>query len=192
MVCIESRFVPCPAVTAGQAQRTRPSGPRIRHGRGHRTDDRIGIAIRKACDGNGLPMPLVAVEVTSHRLPLDGGRGCRHRARRSGHGAPVPLPDVELRPFRPHVELTLCLIYLRNCPRSRLALRFAEGLRAQFLSAARSRGARIESIRASGSEAGVQESERRAHGRRPTSAGIRSVAPGSAASANLNRRTPIR
>jgi len=48
-----------------------------------------------------------------------------------------PLPDVAFRPFRPHIELSLCLIYPRDRPRSRLALRFAEGLRAQFAPAER-------------------------------------------------------
>lgn len=99
---------------------------------------RIGIAIKEVYGAHGLPMPSVAVEVTSPQA------ACLMVAEGVGIGLvdlatvlQYPLPDVEFRPFRPHIELSLCLIFPKDRPRSRLALRFAEGLRAQFLSGAR-------------------------------------------------------
>lgn len=103
---------------------------------------RIGIAIKDAYGALGLPTPEIAVEVNSPQA------ACLMAAEGVGVGlvdlAAVEqcfVPDVEFRPFRPIVELTLCLIFPGNRPRSRVAQRFAEGLRAQFLRATRPNGA---------------------------------------------------
>lgn len=101
---------------------------------------RIGIAIRDVYSAHGLQMPSAAVEVTSAQaaclLVAEGvGIGLMDHATVLQY----PLPDVVFRPFRPRIELSLCLIFPRNRPRSRTATRFAEGLRAQFLSGARRR-----------------------------------------------------
>lgn len=96
---------------------------------------RIGTAIQEIYDANGLSMPEVAVELNSSQAV------CLMVAEGVGIGLvdlatvlQYPLPDVVFCPFRPHIELSLCLIYPRDRPRSRLAVRLAEGLRAQFLS----------------------------------------------------------
>ena len=100
---------------------------------------RIGMAIREAYDANGLTMFDVAVEVTSAQaacLMVAEGVGIGLVDLATVHQ--YPLPDVEFRPFHPRVELGMCLIFPRDRPRSRVAQRFAEGLRAQFLAGSRS------------------------------------------------------
>jgi len=94
---------------------------------------RIGKAIQAAYGAHGLSMPNVAVEVNSSQA------ACLMVAKGVGIGLvdlatvhQYPLPDVEFRPFRPHIELSLCLIFPKDRPRSRLALKFAQGLREQF------------------------------------------------------------
>lgn len=95
---------------------------------------RIGGAIREAYAVHGIEMPEAAVEVTSAQavclLVAEGvGAGLVDLATVRQY----PLPDVEFRAFRPRIELGLCLIFPRDRPRSRLAQRFADGLRDQFL-----------------------------------------------------------
>lgn len=101
---------------------------------------RIGIAIQDVYGAHGLQMPSAAVEVTSAQA------ACLIVAEGVGIGLvdqatvlQYPLPDVEFRPFWPRIVLSLCLIFPRDRPRSRLAVRFAEGLRGQFLAGARRR-----------------------------------------------------
>lgn len=115
---------------------------------------RIGMAMREVYGAHGLPMPVVAVEVNSSQA------ACLMAAEGVGIGLvdiatvlQYPLPDVEFRPFRPHIELSLCLIYPRDRPRSRLAVRLAEGLRAQFLTASPGSARRVHRGRASAAAA---------------------------------------
>ena len=99
---------------------------------------RIGIAIKEAYGAHGLPMPVVAIEVNSPQaacLMVAEGVGIGLVDLATVHQ--YPLPDVVFRPLRPHIELRLCLIFPKDRPRSRLAMRFAEGLRAQFVASGR-------------------------------------------------------
>ncbi|ALM83551.1 LysR family transcriptional regulator [Bordetella sp. N] len=95
---------------------------------------RTGMAIQAAFGARGLAMPSVAVEVNSSQA------ACLMVAKGVGIGLvdlatvhQYALPDVVFRPFWPLVELNLCLIFPKDRPRSRLAVRFAKGLREQFL-----------------------------------------------------------
>lgn len=95
---------------------------------------RTGMAIQQTYGAHGLDSPVVAVEVNSSQaacLMVAEGVGIGLVDLATVHQ--YPLPDVVFRKFRPLVELSLCLIFPRDRPRSRLAMRFAEGLRAQFL-----------------------------------------------------------
>lgn len=90
---------------------------------------RIGLAVKRACTAKGQQMPFVTIEVTSPQA------ACLMVAEGGGVGLvdlaavhQYPLPDIEFRPFRPHTELNLCLIFPKGRTRSRLASRFAEGL----------------------------------------------------------------
>lgn len=100
---------------------------------------RIGAAIKETYSSHGLSMPIISVEVNSPQA------ACLMVAKGVGVGLvdlatvhQYPLPDVEFRPFEPHIKLSLCLIFPKDRPRSRLALRFAEDLRALFLTGVRS------------------------------------------------------
>ncbi len=98
---------------------------------------RIGAAIREVYKKLGQPAPDVAVEVTSAQaacLMVAEGVGVGLVDLATVHQ--YPLPDVEFRPFRPHVELKLCLIYAKDRPRSRLSTQFANNLRTQFAAGA--------------------------------------------------------
>lgn len=95
---------------------------------------RTGMAIHAVYGEHGITPPQVAVEVNSSQA------ACLMVAKGVGVGlvdlATVhqhPLPDVSFRPFIPHIQLSLCMIFPKDRPRSRLASRFAQGLRAQFL-----------------------------------------------------------
>ncbi|KDD53010.1 LysR substrate-binding domain protein [Bordetella bronchiseptica OSU553] len=94
---------------------------------------RIGVAVKQACEAQGLPAPEVSVEVNSSLA------ACLMAAEHVGIGLvdlaavnQFALPDVVFRPFRPRVELRLCLIYPKDRPRSRATLRLAAALRELF------------------------------------------------------------
>lgn len=94
---------------------------------------RIGLALALAFEAHRLPMPPTSVEVNSPQsaclmVAEGGGVGLVDLATVHQYA----LDDVVFKPFRPHVELSMCLIFPRDRPRSRLALRFAESLRAQL------------------------------------------------------------
>ena len=94
---------------------------------------RVGRAIRDAYDAQGLSPPPVAIEVNSVQA------ACLMVAEGVGIGLvdlatvqQYSLPDVEFRPFLPHIELSMCLVYPRDRPRSRLTQHFAACMRAQW------------------------------------------------------------
>lgn len=94
---------------------------------------RIAMAIKDVYGARGLQTPDAAVEVTSAQaacLMVAEGVGIGLVDLATVHQ--YPLPDVEFKPFRPHVELNLCLIFPKARPRSRLAIAFARILRTQF------------------------------------------------------------
>ncbi len=98
---------------------------------------RIGKAIKETYGAHGLSMPAIAVEVNSSQtacLMVAEGIGIGLVDLATVHQ--YPLDDVEFRPFKPHIELRLCLIFPKDRPRSRLARRLSAGLQAQFNSSA--------------------------------------------------------
>ena len=90
---------------------------------------RIGISVKDACDAQGLPTPSVSIEVNSslaaYQMAAEGvGVGLVDRATVNQYA----IPGVVIRPFRPAAKLATCLLFPKNRPRSRVAIRFAEGL----------------------------------------------------------------
>jgi DNA-binding transcriptional LysR family regulator len=95
---------------------------------------RIGIAIREAYAAIGESLPAIAVEVTSAQaaclLVAEGmDAGLVDLATALQH----PLADVIFRPFSPSIELSLCIIYPKDRPRSRMSIRFTEAVRANLM-----------------------------------------------------------
>lgn len=91
---------------------------------------RIGVAVKEACELHTLPTPEVTIEVNSSLaaclMAAEGvGVGLVDRATANQY-APS---NVVFRPFRPLVELQLCLIFPKSRPKSRATLRFADALR---------------------------------------------------------------
>lgn len=88
---------------------------------------RTGTAIIEACNGQ---LPRIALEVNSSQT------ACLMVAAGIGVGlvdlatvTHYPLKDVIFRPFRPRVDLIMCLIFPKNRPRPRLATQLAMELR---------------------------------------------------------------
>jgi len=92
---------------------------------------RIGIAVKEACQARNMMPPDISVEVNS------SWAACLMVAENVGVGLVdlatanrYALPDVVYRPFKPAVVLQLCLIFPKDRPRSRAAIRFVAALRA--------------------------------------------------------------
>lgn len=99
---------------------------------------RINAAINITNVLHGIEMPPVSIEVNTLQaaclmVAQDIGVALVDRATMDQHrGA-----DVVFRPFRPEIDLSICLIFPAHRPRSRLAMRLAECLRALLLNEAR-------------------------------------------------------
>lgn len=92
---------------------------------------RIGFGLKQACESAGLQTPAVSVEVNSSLVAcLMAAEGVGVALVDLATVHQQAIPGVVFRPFRPRVDLHLCLIYPRNRPRSRITRRFAEGVRA--------------------------------------------------------------
>ncbi len=94
---------------------------------------RVGAAIMEAYASRGLPMPVSSIEVNSLQV------ACLMAAEGIGVGLvdtatvhQYSRSDVEFRPFRPHIELSTCLIYPKNRSRSALSKHFGDCLRTLF------------------------------------------------------------